>query len=140
MMNIFGRPRQLSLKSWPSDNKFSIFKPKYCTQIGSINVPLSEGFNQTLLWEKPTGLLFLSFLLPMFLCYFIFLCCPICLPFMLPQNISYAASSFKSLRTPNANSVRHLIRHINSKSPLNGVILLQSDTCFFVYLCVCKNS
>ena len=50
---------------------------------------------------------------------------PFCQPVSLPaEHISSLPSCLNSLWTPNANSVRHLIRHINSISPLIALIPL----------------
>lgn len=52
----------------------------------------------------------------------------VCQPFLLPplQGL-FHLSYLNSLWTPNANSVSHLIRRINSISPLIAVILLHSE-------------
>ena len=53
---------------------------------------------------------------------------PVCQPFFLSaEHISSPPSCLNSLWTPNANSVRHLIRHINSISPLIALIPLCNE-------------
>lgn len=48
---------------------------------------------------------------------------PVCQSFFLSaKHISSLPSCLNSLWTPNANSLRHLIRHINSISPLIALI------------------
>ncbi len=65
---------------------------------------------------------------PSCLCYSIFLCSPICQPFSLSaEHICSLPSRLNSLWTSNANSVRHLIRHINSVSPLIALIPLCNE-------------
>lgn len=60
------------------------------------------------------------------LCYLIFL--SVCQAFLLStEHISFLPSCLNSLRTPNANSVSHLIRHINSISPLIALIPLCNE-------------
>lgn len=59
----------------------------------------------------------------------------VCQPFLLPplQGL-FHLSYLNSLWTPNANSVSHLIRHINSISPLIAVLPLCSEFLLALFL------
>lgn len=71
---------------------------------------------------------FYLFSSPSCICYSIPSYSPVCqLFFLSAEHISSLPSCLNSLWTPNANSVRHLIRHINSISPLIALIPLCNE-------------
>lgn len=96
-------------------------------QIRRKNISLLSIFNQRHTTEWASRLLSVSSPSSCCRCRSISLQSPIFQASFLSEHIPSLPSCLKSLWTPNANSVRHLIRHINSISPLIALIPLCNE-------------
>lgn len=134
-------PNQLPLTSWTTDSCFLYWWKSKIRQRVWIHSASRSGENKILLLffnflnylttdlskTKSHNCSFYHFPPSCCFSYSIILYSAICQPFFFSEHISSLPSCLKSLWTPNANLVRHLIRHINSISPLIALIPLCNE-------------